>query len=58
MTSQKSKFQELSLAGYPRELSGDNNCVAIRGRGQVGGLRTWEDAECSDNNHFICEYLW
>jgi len=44
--------------GYPRELSGDNNCVAIRGRGQVGGLRTWEDAECSDNNHFICEYLW
>ena len=50
----------MATSGYPRESDegGDNNCVAIRGRGQVGGLRTWEDAQCSDNNHFICEYLW
>ena len=44
--------------GYPRELAGNNTCLAVRGRGEAGGLRTWEDADCGDNNHFICEYLW
>ena len=44
--------------GYPRELAGNNTCLAVRGRGEAGGLRTWEDGDCGDNNHFICEYLW
>merc|ERR1712227_1181930 len=43
---------------YPRDLSANNTCLAIRGRGEIGALKTWEDANCYDNNHFICEYLW
>ena len=41
---------------YPRDNS--NECLVIRGRGEVGGLKTWEDASCLDKNLFICEYLW
>ena len=48
---------------YPRSIdvslsSSNTSCLAIRGRGQVGGLKVWENSDCEDNNHFICEYLW
>ena len=48
---------------YPRDLdtsisSSNTSCLAIRGRGQVGGLKVWENSDCEENNHFICEYLW
>jgi len=47
---------------YPRSLdvSGNstNSCLAIRGRGEVGGMKTWEDQPCKEQLHFMCEYLW
>eukprot|EP00090_Calanus_glacialis_P021433 TRINITY_DN3305_c0_g1_i2.p1 TRINITY_DN3305_c0_g1~~TRINITY_DN3305_c0_g1_i2.p1 ORF type:complete len:312 (-),score=89.85 TRINITY_DN3305_c0_g1_i2:79-1014(-) len=46
---------------YPRSIDGSNTtstCLAIRGRGEVGGMKTWEDQPCEEQHHFMCEYLW
>merc|ERR1719330_1314816 len=48
---------------FPRSLDVSNNnstnsCLAIRGRGEVGGMKTWEDQPCEEQLHFMCEYLW
>jgi len=48
-------------AAYPRSLetaAATAACLAMRGRGEVGGLKTWEDISCSEQHHFLCEYLW
>jgi len=42
---------------YPRSDE-TFNCLATRGRGQMGGLKTWENLNCDDAHNFICEYLW
>ena len=54
----KKNLTDVHSQDYPRDLSANNTCLAIRGRGEIGALKTWEDANCYDNNHFICEYLW
>ena len=45
---------------YPRSLETNNNtdCLAIRGRGEMGALKVWENKECEENNNYVCEYLW
>ena len=45
---------------YPRstDLATNTSCLAIRGRGDVGGLKVWENSDCEDQQPFICEYLW
>merc|ERR1712037_357848 len=42
---------------YPR-ADETFNCLATRGRGEMGGLKTWENLDCDDSHNFICEYLW
>jgi len=42
---------------YPR-ADETYNCLATRGRGEMGGLKTWENLDCEDSHNFICEYLW
>lgn len=43
--------------GYPR-TDDDLRCLVTRGRGLVGGDKTWEDGACDDKRPFICEYTW
>jgi len=46
---------------YPRSIEVSNtnsSCLAIRGRGEVGGMKTWEDLPCEEQHNFVCEYLW
>jgi len=46
---------------YPRSIEVSNtnsSCLAIRGRGELGGMKVWEDQPCSEQLNFMCEYLW
>ena len=57
----RSKEAELNLGiNNNKSLETNNNtdCLAIRGRGEVGALKVWENKDCEENNNYVCEYLW